>query len=145
MVNTPFYDPNRYEKAYALKPLTISEREYIDNDSFLEHPILFSSGGTLLFAKEKERKNPDLQKYLFTNGFGSLVFLNRNISLPYEPGSIFKPISVAIAIDSNAVGLYDYYNDPGKVMVGDFLIANVMSACMGTHTFSHALAFSCNV
>jgi cell division protein FtsI/penicillin-binding protein 2 len=31
------------------------------------------------------------------------------------------------------------------VQVGEFTISNVASACIGEHTFLHALEFSCNV
>jgi len=56
-----------------------------------------------------------------------------------------KAITMAIALDSDAIGMYDYYNDPGEVKVGEYTISNVSSKCMGDHTFLHALEFSCNV
>lgn len=53
-----------------------------------------------------------LEKYIAKNTYGSRVFVDKNISSPYEPGSIFKPFTVGAAYDVDEVRLYDFYNDP---------------------------------
>jgi stage V sporulation protein D (sporulation-specific penicillin-binding protein) len=37
------------------------------------------------------------------------------------------------------------YLDKGKVEIDNFTISNVAKECMGYHTYSHALDWSCNV
>ena len=54
-------------------------------------------------------------------------------------------MSLGVALDTDSLGLYDYYYDPGKVQVGEFTISNIARACIGTHTYLHALEYSCNV
>jgi len=76
---------------------------------------------------------------------GPQAFVDKNIAFPYEPGSIYKAITLAVGIDSDALSMYDFYNDPGIVQVGPYTIANVLKECSGDHTYLHALAFSCNV
>lgn len=145
MVSMPDFDPNRPQDSYKLEPITSEYRYLLEQDSFLDRPVMYFSGWSLQFATPEERNDTSISKYKFQNHFWSIAFLNRNISLPYEPGSIFKPISVAIGIDSSSVWLYDYYDDPWEVMIWDFRIANISRQCKWTNTFSHALAFSCNV
>lgn len=85
--------------------------------SYIDWPLLILSGEDLRLAKTDERADPAYKKYMFTNGLGPQIFLNRVISMPYEPGSIFKPVALASAIDSDALSMYDFYNDPGKVEI----------------------------
>jgi len=74
-----------------------------------------------------------------------LAFLDKNTTLAYEPGSIFKPITVGIGLDVDEISLYDTYYDKGELQVGDYFIKNVSRACLGTNTILHALQFSCNI
>jgi cell division protein FtsI/penicillin-binding protein 2 len=41
--------------------------------------------------------------------------------------------------------MFDFYNDPGWVKIGQYTIANISEECEGDHTFLHALEYSCNV
>jgi cell division protein FtsI/penicillin-binding protein 2 len=45
------------------------------------------------------------------------VFIDKIIAYPYEPGSIFKPITAAIGLDVDEMTLYDRYYDPGKLQI----------------------------
>ncbi|MBP7008053.1 hypothetical protein KBB05_05090 [Patescibacteria group bacterium] len=57
------------------------------------------------------RSDPTLPKFINTNYYGPLALIDKNTSLAYEPGSIFKPITVAIGLDADEIGLYDLYYD----------------------------------
>jgi cell division protein FtsI (penicillin-binding protein 3) len=49
---------------------------------------------------------------------------NWMLSDPYEPGSTFKPINVAIALETGAVGPDDVFDDPGQIQVGGWSVQN---------------------
>lgn len=145
MANYPTFNPNRYEDEYKIRPLWYNDSAVADDLSYIDRPLLILSGEELTLAKTDERADPAYKKYMFNNGLGPQIFLNRVISMPYEPGSIFKPIALASAIDSDALSMYDFYNDPGKVEIGPYTISNVSNLCKWDHNFMHALAYSCNV
>jgi cell division protein FtsI/penicillin-binding protein 2 len=65
-----------------------------------------------------------LQKYIAKNVYGSEALIDKNISLSYEPGSVFKAFTVAIGLDTDEIRFYDPYTDPNKVQVGQFRIKN---------------------
>ncbi len=145
MINYPTFNPNDYSQEYKLKPLTSGQRYLIDDDTRVDTPIYKLSWDVVSIATSEERLDLSLPKYYFENQIWPQVFVNKNISYPYEPGSVFKTLALWIGVDSDAFSMYDIYNDPGSVKVGQYTIANIESRCTGNHTFLHALAFSCNV
>jgi len=62
------------------------------------------------------------------NEFGKVKnlenFLNRSISLRFEPGSVFKPFTMAAGLESGAVTPETTYYDSGVVQVGGYDIKN---------------------
>ena len=52
------------------------------------------------------------------------AFRNWPVSDSYEPGSTFKPINVAIALENNVIAPDDMINDSGKLQFGKWLIKN---------------------
>lgn len=145
MVNAPDFNPNDIWAAYRLLPVGFDQKQLLENPTYMDIPLLYMSGENLVQAAFDERNLPWAKKYYFENGLWPQAFVNKNISLPYEPGSIMKGVTLWIALDTDTIGLYDYYFDPGKVQVGEFTISNVSSACKGENTFLHALEYSCNV
>ncbi|MBT5237047.1 penicillin-binding protein 2 [Candidatus Peregrinibacteria bacterium] len=80
----------------------------------------------------------------FTNNIGVGAYLNRNIQEIYEPGSVFKPITMAIAIDQGEVSPDDLYEDTGTVEVDEYKIKNALNAHYGEVNMINCLEFSVN-
>jgi len=145
MANSPDFDPNDYVAAYDMEPLSEEYKYLIEDETRVDIPLFTLSGSNLKQATSEERLDLTLEKYFFKNFLWPQVFVDKNISFPYEPGSIFKALTLGIAIDSDSLSMYDFYYDPGSVKIGIYEIANIARSCTGTHTYLHALAYSCNV
>jgi len=71
-------------------------------------------------------------------------FNNPAIFGPYEPGSIFKPITMAAAVDSGKVGPNTLFNDEGVVKIGPYNIRNSDGKAHGLQTMTQVLEESLN-
>jgi len=72
------------------------------------------------------------------------VFSNEAAVGNYEPGSTFKAITMAAAIDEGKISPDTTYNDTGKVEVDNYTIKNAEGGARGTQTMTQALDFSLN-
>lgn len=70
---------------------------------------------------------------------------NFNISYTFEPGSIFKPMVVAAALEEGVVKKTDTFYCSGKKTVYDRVISCWQKSGHGTETLEQVLANSCNV
>jgi cell division protein FtsI/penicillin-binding protein 2 len=52
------------------------------------------------------------------------VFMNEAVSSRFEPGSVFKPITMAAALEEKAITPDTLYNDTGEVVIGNYVIRN---------------------
>ncbi len=143
--NYPTFDPNSPNDVYQVKPLWPENRYLVLDPTYVDVPMYLLSGSKLLPATSKQRFDLSIAKYIHKNTNWPSVFIDKIIAYPYEPGSIFKPITAAIGLDVDEMTLYDRYYDPGKLQIWPYEIKNVAKACLGTHDFLHALQFSCNV
>jgi cell division protein FtsI/penicillin-binding protein 2 len=82
------------------------------------------------------------------NAFGATadvgVFNNPATFAAYEPGSVFKPFTMAAAIDAGAISPTTTYEDEGKVKIGPFTIRNSDGAAHGLQTMTQVLEKSLN-
>ncbi|MEE1305890.1 MAG: penicillin-binding transpeptidase domain-containing protein [Agathobacter sp.] len=72
------------------------------------------------------------------------MWRNSCINDTYEPGSIFKIVTTAIALEENLVGLEDRFYCPGYIVVEDRRIRCHKTQGHGSQTFVEAIENSCN-
>lgn len=80
----------------------------------------------------------------FKNTIGVGAYLNRTIQEIYEPGSVMKPLTIAVAIDQGEIDPDDIYNDTGPVEVDEYVIKNALLSYYGPVTMTNCLEFSIN-
>lgn len=82
------------------------------------------------------------------NKFGEVknleTFKNTSISHVYEPGSIFKIITMACGIDTGKVTPNTTYTDSGSVSIGSYTIKNSDGKAHGVRTMTQVLEESLN-
>lgn len=71
-------------------------------------------------------------------------FLNTTLSLAYEPGSIMKPITMAIGLEEGKVTPDSEFNDPGTISIGGFNIKNAEGKTYGQSSMYKVLEESIN-
>lgn len=156
MVSYPDFDPNNFGDVYELERVSYSK---YPNPSFdlLGIPLFVEDtekGIAIMVGKKKiplrsatesEIGNRAIPKYKYKNMFGPGVYEADPVSSLYEPGSVFKAVTTAIGIDTGDIKPSDTYTDKGYVEIDQYKIKNVSSECIGRHTYSHALDWSCNV
>lgn len=79
----------------------------------------------------------------YRNNIGVGAYINRAVQEIYEPGSVMKPVTMAIALDQGEVMPEDTYDDVGPVKVDEFTIRNALRH-YGTVTMTNCLEFSIN-
>ena len=145
-VSLPTYNPNNYNDAYTMIPLSPEYAYLIDSETYNEIPVYIYSWGKYIKTKSEEKKNPTLKKYISKNIYWASVFVDKNISIAFEPWSIFKAFTTAIWLDSDEIRLNDYYQDDGSVKIDVYTIQDAdKTACVWYHSFLDALVNSCNV
>jgi len=80
----------------------------------------------------------------YNNSIGVGAYLNRTIQSIYEPGSVLKAVTMAVAIDQGEVTPSDTYDDSGPVSVDEYTIKNALNTYYGTVTMTNCLEFSIN-
>ena len=73
------------------------------------------------------------------------LFRNWTVADLYEPGSTFKPINVAIALEEGAVQADDILNDSGAIRVGKHTIRNAAHKGYGNINIGEIIKYSSNV
>lgn len=80
----------------------------------------------------------------YDNNIGVGSYINRTIQEIYEPGSVLKSLTMAIAIDQGEVTPSDTYLDDAPVEVDEYTIRNAFNREFGLVTMTQCLEFSIN-
>ncbi|MDP6704116.1 MAG: penicillin-binding transpeptidase domain-containing protein, partial [archaeon] len=82
------------------------------------------------------------------NDFSSIgnieIFKNPAVQVTYEPGSVFKPLTMASAIDAEAVSPDSTYIDEGIVRIGGRKVLNYDERVWGERSMTQVLEYSIN-
>ena len=74
----------------------------------------------------------------------ALPLLNRAIQVAYAPGSTFKPVTAAAALETGVAKVNQRFNCPASVRIADRTFRNWKSTNSGMLTFNQAMADSCD-
>jgi cell division protein FtsI/penicillin-binding protein 2 len=109
-----------------------------------------SSGGSIIVSDPKTgaikamASSPNYDP----NDYGKVQnineFLNPAIQKLYEPGSIFKPITMAAGIDTGKISPDTTYIDTGSVRIGGYVISNAANRSYGLSNMTKVLEKSIN-
>ncbi|MDM9582358.1 penicillin-binding protein 2 [Nostoc sp. GT001] len=73
------------------------------------------------------------------------LFKNWTVADLYEPGSTFKPLNVAIALENGIIKPDDMFNDSGNIRVANYTIKNAMNNGNGRISIAQILQYSSNI
>ncbi|MBE9129650.1 MULTISPECIES: peptidoglycan D,D-transpeptidase FtsI family protein [unclassified Coleofasciculus] len=102
--------------------------------------VMDALDGSLLALVSEPTYNPN-KYYNFDVG----LFKNWALTDLYEPGSTFKPLNVAIALETGAIQPDSLFNDTGSIQIGKWSIANYDKIAHGTISLTQILKYSSNV
>jgi cell division protein FtsI/penicillin-binding protein 2 len=85
------------------------------------------------------------QYWEFEEKFQDTTPFNRAISQTYEPGSVFKVLTMAAALDAETITPETIFNDPGVFKYGGRVIYNWNRRAWGEQTMQGCLQHSLNV
>jgi len=105
--------------------------------------VINPNSGQMLAMAELLNFNPNhYQEYAQTGNLK--IFKNKATQELFEPGSVFKPINMAAALEEEKVSPQTTYVDEGFVQIGDDTIDNYDQRVYGTQTMTNVLEKSIN-
>lgn len=87
---------------------------------------------------------PDFDPNFYGKVTDPYLFNNQTVTGSFEPGSVFKAITMAAGLDEGKITPNTTYTDTGRVTVDNHVIKNAEAGARGTQTMTQALDFSLN-
>lgn len=149
MSHYPTFDPNAYSKVFEketinLKPEEIQRLLAIDEKTGHYTLITDNQTGVKIDIFKEVYRDGTIRYAKYKNNLGAEVYQNKAVAWPYEPGSVFKPLVMAAAIDDKDVTPNTQYNDSGPIKVDEFTIKNALLKYYGVITMTQILEKSLN-
>ncbi|MFA5135416.1 MAG: penicillin-binding protein 2 [Patescibacteria group bacterium] len=117
------------------------------NEEVLKHG---ADGGSLTVIDPKTGAiiamcgSPDFNPNAYNEVEDPNTYINPATFYIYEPGSVFKPVTMAAALDQGAVLPSTTYEDTGSVEIGKYTIKNWDAKAHGINTMTQVLEQSLN-
>ncbi len=73
------------------------------------------------------------------------LFVNPAVSIPFEPGSIFKPLIMAAALEEKVIKPTSRFNESGPITIGSYTIRNWDDKYKGILTMGDVIKYSSNI
>ncbi|HEY5714675.1 MAG TPA: penicillin-binding protein 2 [Candidatus Gracilibacteria bacterium] len=130
MAQGPDFDPNDFGKAYLRYEISPEQEQGDREDPTFNQriPTVFEKG----------------HYYRYYNVWGPEVFRNKLVSDQYEPGSVMKAMTMALALNADEVTPQTTYDDNGPLEVDEFKIRNSDEVYAGDTTMIEVLNRSLN-
>lgn len=103
------------------------------------------TGAVLAAATAPTYDNDDIESSINAGEGSGVSMYDRVTQALYTPGSTFKVITLAAALDTGASSLQETYNAPSSMEIGNAEVTNYENANFGTITLRKAFAVSSNV
>lgn len=121
IANYPSFNPNNYSEVYKkiyinLTPEDIAKLVPSDTEG-LYYFYRNKDTHDFYYVFEETTNEGKTEYYRYENYVGPAAYQNKVVSLPYEPGSVFKSIVMAIAIDDEDLKPTSTFNDSGPIGV----------------------------
>ena len=122
---------------YAERELKLAEQNFeISGGSII---VMDSANGDVLALANTPSYDPNN-----FNNYPEKNWRNRSINDVFEPGSTFKIITTAAALEEGVITENDILTDPGHIYVGRHEISCWSNTGHGAHTFADVVKTSCN-
>ncbi len=149
MAQYPTFNPNSFGEAFDKKEIELTKKQ-------VEELHIVGEGENqrkyLYIRKDPDERiqifeDPDLPDtyYMYANRVGPEVYKNKVVQEIYEPGSVFKAIVMASAIDAGEVTPTTRHNCTGPIQVDEFEIHTFNDIYHGWETMTEVLEHSCNI
>jgi len=147
MAHAPTFNPNKYSDVYELEEIELTDEDrenlYIVGEGENQRMYLYITVDPdyrieLFYDPETD------EYYKYKNNVGPEVYQLKAVTLPYEPGSVFKPVAMAAAIDAGEVTPYSTFTSTGPIQVDEFEIHTFNDVYYGISTMTEVLIHSDN-
>lgn len=140
MASSPEFDPNNY---------SVVTDSFLQADIEAEIPAIYQQLKTENATKpaDEQLTDQELQDKARSQATASAretQWRNRTIREPYEPGSTFKALVLAAALEEGVVSESDTFTCTGSVEIGGHTIHCSKRTGHGTQTLAEAVQNSCN-
>jgi stage V sporulation protein D (sporulation-specific penicillin-binding protein) len=158
MAQYPTFNPNIYGEVFEKEEIEIPEdqkAERLITKGSKENPeywYYLQVNPDLKIQVFQDAENPD-QFYAYKNAIGPGAYRNQSLQDTYEPGSVFKPLAMAAAVDAGEVTANSTFLDSGALDVDynvytkeyDNKIDTFNKQHHGVESMTQVLQNSCNI